>query len=100
MVTAIYMYRLKDDVGIDRYKKWSIGRDQKIVNNFEGINSFEVYDIKGPVKKWDVFEILKAKSWERWVEIGKSSEMIELKEEHKELVDRDSIIKFYGEKIM
>ncbi|MCL5772740.1 MAG: hypothetical protein M1479_10815 [Actinobacteria bacterium] len=100
MITAIYLYNLKKGISINEYKKWSIERDQKIVNSFEGIKSFEVYINKGPDKRWDVFEILQAESWERWVEIGKSPEMNELKEEHKELVDRDSIIKFYGEKII
>ena len=99
MITAIYMYRLKKGKSIDKYIKWSIEQDQKIVNSLDGIKSFEVHLVEGPEKKWDVFEVVKVDSWERWREINNSSVMEKLKSQFKHLVDTHSVVRFYGEKI-
>ena len=100
MITALYLYNLKENVNIEDYKKWSIEYDQKTVNSFSGIKSFEVYINQNPEKKYDIFEVIRVESWKRWTEIGKSPEMDKLKEEHKKLVDRTSMVKLYGEEII
>ena len=100
MITAIYLYNLKDNVDIEDYKKWSVECDQKTVNSFDGIESFKVYINQNPEKTYDIFEVIEVESWERWTEIGRSPEMDKLKEQHKELVDRKSMIKLYGEEII
>ena len=100
MITAIYLYNLRDNVDIEDYKKWSVECDQKTVNSFGGIKSFKVFINQDPGKKYDIFEVIRVESWERWVEIGRSPEMEKLKKQHKELVDRQSMIKLYGEEII
>ena len=100
MITAIYLYNLRDNVDIEDYKKWSVQYDQKTVNSFGGIKSFKVFINQAPGKKYDIFEVIRVESWERWVEIGRSPEMEKLKKQHKELVDRQSMIKLYGEEII
>ena len=99
MITAIYLYNLKENVDIEDYKRWSVEYDQKTVNSFEGIISFKVYINQNPEKAYDVFEVIEVESWKRWLEIGRSTEMENLKEQHKELVDRKSMIKLYGEEV-
>jgi len=58
-----------------------------------------VHLVECPEKKWDIFKVIKVDSWERWREIAKDPKMDKLHAEHKELADRDSIVRFYGEKI-
>lgn len=100
MITAIYIYCLKVGVSIEKYKKWSVEVDQKTVKSFKDIESFDVHFIQGPEQKWDIFEVVRVKSWDRWKEITSSPEMEKIKIEHKKLVERDSMISFYGKKFL
>ncbi|MEI7615221.1 MAG: hypothetical protein WCJ54_00800 [Actinomycetota bacterium] len=96
MITAIYIYCLKKGVSMEEYRKWSIERDQKTVKSFKGVEKFDVHIIEGPDKRCDIFEVINVESWDRWKEITSSPEMEDIKFEHKQLVDRDSMTCFYG----
>jgi hypothetical protein len=94
MITAIYMYKLNSGVNVEEFKKWSIEEDQKIVNNFEEVGSFEVFFIKSQDSDWDVFEIIKVSSWEKYRALNESPQMKSLKPRFKELVNKRSVVKF------
>jgi hypothetical protein len=96
MITAIYIYCLKKGVSIEKYRKWSIERDQKTIKSFKGIEKFDVHIVEGLDRKYDIFEVINVESWDRWKEITKSPEMEEIKLEHGQLVDRNSMASFYG----
>ena len=99
MITAIYMYKLNPGVSAQVFKKWSIEEDQKIVNSFDDVKSFEVFFIKSQDSNWDVFEIIKVSSWEKYRELNETPQMKRLKPGFKELVNKQSVVKFYGERI-
>ena len=97
--SGIYIYRLNKGISIDEYKKWSVEEDQKTINSFEGIESFEVFAIKDPEKEWDIFEVIRVESWKRWREIAEEPKMKMLHAKFEKLVDQDSKTRFYGEQI-
>ena len=99
MITAIYMYKLNPGVSTEEFEKWSTEEDQKIVNGFEEVGSFEVFFIKSQNSEWDVFEIIKVSSWEKYRGLNETPQMKSLKPRFKELVDKQSVVKFYGEKV-
>ncbi|MBC8390917.1 MAG: hypothetical protein ISS14_03235 [Actinobacteria bacterium] len=99
MITIIYAYSLKKDTDVEEFKKWSVEEDQKTVRSFKSVESFEVNLIKGLEQNFNVFEVIKVDSWERWREINNLPEMKKLKPKFKEFVDKSSVVKFYGEKI-
>lgn len=99
MVTAIYMYKLNPGISIEEYKKWSLEKDQKIVNGFEDVKSFKVFLIESEDTEWDVFEIIEVTSWKRYRELNDTPQMKSLKPRFKQLVNKQSVMKLYGEEI-
>ena len=79
MITAIYMYKLNPGVSAQVFKKWSIEEDQKIVNSFDEVKSFEVFFIKSQDSDWDVFEVIKVNRWEKYRELNETPQMKGLK---------------------
>lgn len=99
MITAIYMYKLNPGVSIEEFKDWSVNEDQSTVNSFDEVESFEVFLIKSQDRDWDVFEIIHVESWETYRKLNDSTQMKRLKPRFRELVDKESVVKLYGEKI-
>lgn len=93
-------YKLKDKNLLDEYINWSLEKDQPLINSFKEIKEFSVFNIKGPKKDLNIFEIIKIDKYESWEKIITMPEVKRNTEQWSKLVDKDSVILFYGEKII
>jgi hypothetical protein len=102
MATGFILYRLKQGVNLDAYRKFSIEIDQPITRAQPGVERFEVIALTGSrntPRPFDICEIVQAESWQRWREIGASEPMKPVQDGFKQLADETSLTVVWGERI-
>ena len=102
MQKIFLMYNLKKGVSMEDYKKWSREVDQQITPKQEGVNKFEVYEIKGAEKgtpPCQIAEDIDVESWEKWQEVLKSKGMERVVREWNRYGDASTVVSIWGNKI-
>jgi len=102
MQRVFVMYKLKDGVSVESYKKWSREVDQKITPKQPGIHRFDVYEIKGGQNgeaPYHIVEVIDVENWEVWQKVLKSEAMNRVTNEWGNYGDESSVVMIYGEKI-
>ena len=99
MQVMIMLYKLKEGVDPESYKKFSLEVDQPLVNSFDTVEEFNVHFVMGPKKIWDLFEVIKVRSYKDWENITKQEIMKNHEKAWLKYVDENSVKLIYGEKI-
>jgi hypothetical protein len=94
-------YRLRDGVTPERYREWSLTRDQSTLRGCEGIREYRVFAVEDPDGKssYTVVEHVDVTDWETWKRVTTSGPMVAIGEDFQELVDTGSVITLRGEEI-
>jgi hypothetical protein len=95
------LYRLREGVTPERYREWSLERDQPTLKGCEGISEYRVFSVEDPdgESRWTVLEHVDVADWETWKRVTTSGPMVAIGEDFQELVDTGSVITLRGEEI-
>ena len=95
------LYRLREGVTPERYREWSLTRDQPTLKGREGISTYRVFAVEDPDGKspYTVVEHVDVADWETWKRVTTSGPMVAVGEDFGELVDTSSVITLRGEEI-
>jgi hypothetical protein len=95
------LYRLRAGVTPERYREWSLTRDQPTLKGCEGIAEYRVFSVEDPEGKSSctVVEHVDVADWETWKRVTSSGPMVAVGEDFQELVDTGSVITLQGEEI-
>jgi hypothetical protein len=95
------LYRLREGVTPERYREWSLTRDQPTLKGCEGISTYRVFAVEDPDGKspYTVVEHVEVSDWETWKRVTTSGPMAAVGEDFRELVDTGSVITLRGEEI-
>jgi hypothetical protein len=95
------LYRLREGVTPERYREWSLTRDQPTLKGCAGINEYRVFTVEDPDGKspFTVVEHVDVEDWETWKLVTTSGPMVAIGEDFQELVDTGSVITLRGEEI-
>ena len=102
MQKVFVMYKLKSNVPIEDYKKWSVSLDQKVTPFQPGVHRFEVYEIEGAERgdsPYQIIEDIDVDSWESWQKVVSSDAMKEVVEIWGKYGDESTLKVVYGKKI-
>lgn len=102
MDRIIALYRLKEGVTMEEYRKYSLEIDQPITSVQPGVRRFEVYAVtasgEGPLN-FDIMENIEVDSWEAWQEVTKSEPMKKVVTNWPRYCDESSVLLIRGDKI-
>jgi hypothetical protein len=96
------LYRLRDGVTPERYREWSLTRDQPTLKGCEGIREYRVFAVEDPEGAngaYTIVEHVDVADWETWKRVTTSGPMVPIGEHFQELVDTGSVITLRGEEI-
>ncbi len=95
------LYRLRDGVTPERYREWSLTRDQPTLKGCPGISEYRVFSVEDPDGRnpFMVVEHVDVADWETWKRVTTSGPMVPIGEDFQELVDTGSVITLRGEEI-
>lgn len=102
MQKVFVMYKLKPEVSIEDYRKWSVSLDQKVTPFQPGVYRFEVYAIEGAEKgksPYQIVEDIEVESFEQWQKIVNSRAMKEVIETWSNYGDESTLKVIYGKKV-
>jgi uncharacterized protein (TIGR02118 family) len=102
MQKVFVMYKLKQGVSIEAYRKWSVEVDQKVTPFQPGVHRFEVYEIEGAEKgksPYMIVEDIDVDSWGAWQKVVASDAMKKVVSEWGNYGDDSTITVIYGKKI-
>lgn len=102
MSRVFVMYRLKEDVAVDDYVRWSLERDQPTTSGQEAVHRFTVYLIKGASNAgvpFTVIECIDVESWEAWQKTLDKPVMQHMAKEWDKYGDHSSLVMIHGERI-
>lgn len=102
MQKVFVMYKLKPEVSIEDYRKWSVSLDQKVTPFQPGVYRFEVYAIKGAEKgesPYQIVEDIEVESFKQWQKIVNSKAMKEVIETWSNYGDESTLKVIYGKKV-
>lgn len=102
MQKVFVMYKLKPEVSIEDYRKWSVSLDQKVTPFQPGVYRFEVYTIEGAEKgesPYQIVEDIEVESFEQWQKIVNSKAMKEVIETWSNYGDESTLKVIYGKKV-
>jgi hypothetical protein len=95
------IYKLRQGITKEEYRKWSLERDQPTLTGREGINEYRVFDVEG-VDGPDSFEIIEyvnVENWDVWKKVTTTGPMVPIGDDFARLVDVDSVVALRGEEI-
>jgi uncharacterized protein (TIGR02118 family) len=96
------MYKLRPDVKIEDYRKWSREVDQVITASQPGVHHFEVYEIKGAGKgapPYQIVEDIDVDSFEAWQKVLSNEAMKKVGKGWANYADESTLVVIYGEKV-
>ncbi|TML67084.1 MAG: hypothetical protein E6G14_13455 [Actinobacteria bacterium] len=96
------LYRLKDGVSFDTYKRWSLGEDQPTLRVHTDVARFSVYATTAAdasTAPYDVVEEIEVADLEAWTRVTESSDVKALGPAFEGFVDPDSVCILLGEEI-
>ncbi len=95
------LYRLREGITPERYREWSLTRDQPTLKGCEGIAEYRVFSVEDPDGNtaYTVVEHVDVADWETWKQVTSSGPMVAVGEDFQELVDTGSVITLRGEEI-
>ena len=102
MQKVFVMYKLKPEVSIEDYRKWSVSLDQKVTPFQPGVYRFEVYEIEGAEKgesPYQIIEDIDVESFEQWQEVVSSEAMKEVVTTWSNYADESTLKVIFGKKI-
>ena len=96
------LYRLREGIDPERYREWSLSRDQPTLKGCEGISDYRVFSVADPEGRspYTVVEQVEVADWETWKRVTSSGPMVAVGEDFQELVDTGSVITLRGEEIL
>jgi hypothetical protein len=97
------LYDLREGVTLERYREWSLTRDQPTLKGREGIREYRVFALENPDGGDDgactIVEHVDVADWETWKRVTSTGPMVAIGEDFGELVDTGSVITLRGEEI-
>ena len=102
MQKVFCMYKLKSNVKIEDYRKWSREVDQVTTPFQPGVYRFEVYEIKGAGKgkpSYQIVEDIDVESFEAWQKVLSSEAMKSVMKGWVNLGDESTLVMLYGDKV-
>jgi hypothetical protein len=95
------LYRLREGVTPERYREWSLTRDQPTLKGCAGIGEYRVFSVEDPDggSSYTVVEHVDVVDWETWKRVTGTGPMVAIGEDFRELVDTGSVITLRGEEI-
>ena len=100
MTIIVLVYKIKEGVDIEDYKKWSIEEDQPLVKNYDIIKDFDVEVIVNSDGTWDCLEIVKVDDIEAFEKLMKTDIFKKQWKKFLEFADESSIKTIYGKRII
>jgi hypothetical protein len=96
------LYRLKDGVSFDEYRRWSLDADQPTLRAFKEITHFSVYSTtptNESTATYTVVEMIEIENPESWSAVASSAELKALGPAFERFVDTASLCILHGEEI-
>jgi hypothetical protein len=97
------LYRLRGGVTLERYREWSLTRDQPTLKGCEGIREYRVFAVEdsdgGDEGARTIVEHVDVTDWETWKRVTSTGPMVAIGVDFQELVDTGSVITLRGEEI-
>jgi hypothetical protein len=96
------LYRLREGITPERYREWSLTRDQPTLRGCAGISEYRVFAVEDPDGAngpHTIVEHVDVADWETWKRVTTSGPMVAIGEDFQELVDTGSVITLRGEEI-
>jgi uncharacterized protein with ACT and thioredoxin-like domain len=100
MTTIVLVYKIKEGVDIEDYKKWSIEKDQPLVNSYDIIKEFDVEAVVNSDGTWDCFEIVKVDDIKAFEELMETDIFKKEWQKFLEFAEESSIKTIYGKRII
>jgi hypothetical protein len=95
------LYRLRDDVSLDDYRRWSVDDDQPTLRSFSQVSGFHVYEASaaGSTANYAIVETIDVESAAAWTEITEADAVKALQPAFDRYVDPDSLCILQTEEI-
>ena len=96
------LYRLKDGVSFDEYRRWSLEADQPTLRAFEEITQFSVHATTATeesTETYTVVETIEIDSAQAWTAVTNSPDLKALGPAFERFVDPTSLCILHGEEI-
>jgi len=99
------LFKLREGVSMEDYRKWSKEVDQKLVHVHPAYKSFEVYEVEGSdvgednETPFDVVESIVVKSRKDWEDAIKGEALKKVVEEWPRYADASTAVTFFVKKI-
>lgn len=98
----IVLYRLRDGVSLDDYRRWSVDEDQPTLRSFDQISGFHVYEAtaaEGSTADYSIVETIEVESASAWAEITEMDAVKALQPAFESYVDPASLCILQSEEI-
>ena len=96
------LYRLRDSVSLDDYRRWSVEEDQPTLRTFGEISGFHVHQATaaaGSTASYSIVETIDVESAEAWEAITKADAVKALQPAFERYVDPDSLCILHADEI-
>jgi hypothetical protein len=92
-VKLLLLYKLREGVTRDEYRKWSLERDQPTLTGCAGISAYQVYEVAPDgAAAYDVVEYVEVDDADTWKTVTTTGPMVPIGEDFARLVDNSTVI--------
>ena len=90
----LLLYKLREGVTRDEYRKWSLERDQPTLTACEGISRYTVFDVGADDGEpaYDIVEYVEVADWATWRKVTTTGPMVPIGEDFQRLVETTTVI--------
>jgi hypothetical protein len=100
-VKLLLLYKLREGVTREEYRKWSLERDQPTLTACEGVSQYRVFDVGASDGEaaYDIVEYVEVDDWNTWRRVTTTGPMVPIGDDFQRLVDTATVITLPVEEI-